>query len=509
MSKESTLAVFLLVFLLRGLLRGVRILAEANFRRTITERCTVRIFEQQIVRHSESGVSRDSAEMIRDLDSVPQFLNSFVFSRFVLFEETVLVVGILSVLASQSTGGALGVLACGGALIVLTVRLSSRALESAGNDGVINRAKRLQFSIFVFRSLREVLLYGKQRSASRSYGRYHRKVLDAERRFEVIARNSPIVIETIIVVAAVAVLWLTAVLLGDSSSALSIGVVLALGAFRIIPGISRLIHAFQDMKFTRSQAEILATYLEDKKSDETRESLGNSAPLQIELSDSVNLWRAVVRPITLEIRDISFSHVPDGRPIFTNFSHTFSAGKLHVVKGESGRGKSTLLALLMGVAKPQHGQILVSGVPLNESVEMRNHQIAFVPQSVAALDYSLVENISLAFGEDSLIDTQQIRMAVSAAGLEEFVDMLPQGLDSPIGELGSRVSGGQLQRIGLARALYRHPRILLLDEATSNLDFETEARILGDLVKLKSEILIVMVSHSDRVAYYADEILEL
>jgi len=509
MSIESIFVVFLLVFLVRGLLRGVRILAEANFRRAITERCTVQIFEQQIVRHSRIGISRDSAEMIRDLDSVPQFLNGFIFSRFILFEEAVLIVGILSVLASQSTGGALGVLAGGGMLMALTVRLSSKALERAGNDGVRNRAKRLQFSLFAFRSIREILLYGKQHSAARTFGRYLRKVLDAERRFEIISRNTPIIIETVVVVAAVVVLWLTAVLLGDGNSALSIGVVLALGAFRIIPGISRFTHALQDMKFQRFQAEILMAYLQEKRSDGSQEISKSLALPQMDSSHLVNRRKIGIRPTALEVCDVSFSYSSDGGPIFANFSHTFSAGKLHVIKGESGRGKSTLLALLMGLAKPQHGQILLGGVPLNESFEMQNHQIAFVPQSVAALDYSLAENIALTFDEDCPMNVDRISVAVLSAGLGEFVNSLSEGLNTAIGELGSRVSGGQLQRIGLARALYREPKVLLLDETTSNLDFETEARILSDLARLKGEILIIMVSHSDHVAQFADEILEI
>jgi len=505
-STEVTLALFLLVFALRGFLRAIRVLCEANLRRIISRRFASQIFEQQILRHNRIGHSRDSAEMVRDLDSVPLFLNSFLFSRFVLFEEAVLIIGILAVLATQSTPGALAVLTCGGILLFATVRLSSRALSRAGIDAVQSRAKRLQFSLFAFRSIREIVLYGKQRSAAATFGEHVRKVLDAERRFEIISRNSPIVIETIIVVASVVILWLTSVLLNDGRSALSIGVVLALGSFRAIPGISRFAHALQDMKFTGSQANILLSYLQHQKNKPQNVLNVPHQPLP-DLAQSRRLSGDSSQPITLEIRNVSFSYESHVKPIFTNFSYEFSGGKLHVIKGESGRGKSTLLALLMGVAEPQSGEILLSGVPLKESQELRNHQIAFVPQSVAALDYSIAANISLVFDDDSQIDERRIDFAISSAGLGEFVDTLSEGLNTTMGELGSRVSGGQLQRIGLARALYQNPKVLLLDETTSSVDFDTEARILSDLSRLKNEILIVMVSHSNHVAQYADRIL--
>jgi len=213
--------------------------------------------------------------------------------------------------------------------------------------------------------------------------------------------------------------------------------------------------------------------------------------------------------VNVELKNVTFAYSPNGPQVITNLSHEFQTGLLHVIRGESGRGKSTLLNLIMGFADLQDGQILINQIPLRSSQIYRDHQIAYMPQSPTALDYSLSSNITLAFVDNEEVDESRLRSAVVASGLEKFIETLPDGLSTTLGEFGSRVSGGQLQRIALARALYRKSRVLLLDEATSSLDYETEAKILKDLADLKDQTLIILVSHSSHVAQYADKVLEL
>jgi len=508
-SAETTLALFFFVFTLRTLLRIIRIVAESNLRRMVYGRLAMRTFEQQIVKHGRTNTGRDSGEMIRDLDAIQSFINSFLFSKYVLFEEFVLVCGISIVLLSQSTLGGILIMLCGGVLVLTTVKASSRALERAGAEAVQHRGRRMRFALFVFRSIREMILYGKERYAATYFGLHLRRALDAERRFEITSRVSPVIIESIIVVTAVTTLWLMSVVLNESAKALSIGVVLTLGAFRLIPGLSRFAHALQDRRFARPQAEILTRYFREPtqpdsvKKDTTRSA--HSAENAVVREDNFLLDVNV----SIDLRNVSFAYSSSSTPLFENLSHHFLHGLFHVVRGESGKGKTTLLSLIMGMANPQTGDVLINGVPIRESAQFNRHQIGYVPQTVAAVDYPLANNITLTFEESEPIDHGRLQSAVQMSGLSEFTSSLPDGLKTPVGELGSRVSGGQLQRIGLARALYRAPKVLLLDEFTSNLDYDTETRILQDVVSLKEKILIIAVSHSSQVARYADTVLQL
>lgn len=507
LSTATVLMLFLVVFLTRSIFRSARVVLEANLRRRVCGRLSMRIFEQQLSRHGFLTSSRDSSEMVRDLDAVPLYVNSYIFSRYVIFEEIILGIGVLLLLASQSTIGTIVVLVLGGALLFGSVRTSSLRLQDAGTQAVAHRAKRLQFALFVFRSIREMLVYGKQKTAATYFGSHLNNALDAERRYEIISRTSPVIIESIVVLSAVSTLWLTSALLEGDAETLTIGVVLALGSFRLVPSLSRLAHALQDRRFASTQAEILSRYLTDTP------ALIVSADQETDTTEKQRAIGSIIEvepeQVTVRLENVTFSYGPNLPVILDKVSHVFESGLLHVIQGESGRGKSTVLSLVLGIAEPQSGKILVNNIPLKQSPQYQLHQIAYVPQSVAAVDYSIAENISLEFGSTTYVPRNRLLEAVRAAGLEDFVSTLPNGLETSLGELGSKVSGGQLQRIGLARALYRNPKILLLDEVTSNLDSETEIKILSDLAKLKSQILMIVVSHSHQVAEYADRQLVL
>jgi len=508
-NSNSRIWLLLALFLSRSLLRACRIRIEANYRRAVSERVTQQIFTAQISSQSRDRPTRDSAELLRDLEAVPRFLNCYLFSRFIIFEETLLVVGIVLVITFQSTVGGLAVLWFGVLLLYVIVKASSKKIEKVGSDAVAHRSRRIQFSQFIFRSIKEITLYGKEKSAVQFFSVYLRGSARAEQRFDLVSKNSALAIEVTVVTSAILTLWLTSVVMDDSAGALSDSIVIAISAFRIIPSVSRLTNAFQERKFEKSQADILFASL---SSSFALKASKNKIDIKSQTFDEMQLINKQAndsKNVTIELQNLKFAYSQEQSLVITKLNHIFDAGLLHVVRGDSGRGKSTLLSLIMGAEEAQDGQVLFNQVPLKSSLIFKDHQIAYVPQSVAALDYSLSDNITLAFGENETIDENRLWYAITTAGLAELVESLPNGVRTRVGELGSRVSGGELQRIGLARALYREPRVLLLDEATSNLDYETEHKILTNLASFKDQLLIIIVSHSDHVAQFADKILEL
>jgi len=510
MSNPNTLMWTLLaLFLARSLLRACRIRIEANYRRVVSERVTQQIFTTQIFRQSRDRPMRDSAELLRDLEAVPRFLICYLFSRFIIFEETLFLIGIVLVITFQSTVGGLAVLLFGVLLLYVIVKASSKKIEKVGSDAVAHRSRRIQFSQFIFRSIKEITLYGKEKSAVQFFSVYLRGSARAEQRFDLVSKNSALAIEVTVVTSVILTLWLTSVVMDDSAGALSNSIVIAISAFRIIPSVSRLTNAFQERKFEKSQADILFASL---SSSFALKASKNKIDIKSQTFDEMQLINKQAndsKDVTIELQNLKFAYTQEQSLVITKLNHIFDTGLLHVVRGDSGKGKSTLLSLIMGAEEAQDGQVLFNQVPLKSSLIFKGHQIAYVPQSVAALDYSLSDNIALAFGENETIDENRLWYAITTAGLAEFVESLPNGVRTRVGELGSRVSGGELQRIGLARALYREPRVLLLDEATSNLDYETEHKILTNLASFKDQLLIIIVSHSDHVAQFADKILEM
>jgi len=173
------------------------------------------------------------------------------------------------------------------------------------------------------------------------------------------------------------------------------------------------------------------------------------------------------------------------------------------IKGPSGSGKSTLADILLGLLSSTEGKVLVDNRDIFENLLSWQKKASYVPQSIFLTDDKLSRNIALGI-EDEKIDKKKLEEAVLAVELDGFVNSLPSGLDTIVGERGSRLSGGQKQRIGLARALYNNPRLLVLDETTNSLDKETEKKIIETILKIKDDKTIIFISHDKEVLKNCD-----
>ena len=162
--------------------------------------------------------------------------------------------------------------------------------------------------------------------------------------------------------------------------------------------------------------------------------------------------------------------------------------------GPSGAGKTTLVDLILGVMVPTKGCIRIDGQELGDKVRGWHKQIGYIPQTIYMLDDTIRNNVRFELSEPDG-DDSQIWKALEEAQLKEFAEGLEHGLDTLIGEAGTRISGGQRQRIGIARALYRKPSVLVLDEATSALDTDTEQAVMESIAHLKGKMTILIIAH--------------
>ena len=162
----------------------------------------------------------------------------------------------------------------------------------------------------------------------------------------------------------------------------------------------------------------------------------------------------------------------------------------------------------MGLVPPSSGDVQFDNQQINKHLEAWQSQIGLVPQSIYLIDDTIRKNI--AFGEDDQeISTEALNNAIKNSQLTDMVASLPNGVDTVIGEDGGGISGGERQRIALARALYKSPKLLILDEATSSLDNQTEREILDTIFSLKGTCTIIMVSHKVETLQQCDDILSI
>lgn len=213
---------------------------------------------------------------------------------------------------------------------------------------------------------------------------------------------------------------------------------------------------------------------------------------------------------SIEAKGLFFKYKNRANYILEDINFSVKKGAIIGFVGKSGSGKSTLIDIISGLIRPTKGQIIIDGESLDSEIKLSNwrNEIAVVSQRTFLLDCSLVENI--AFGvEESEINMNRVLESIKLADLDSTVSSLPDGLETTLGERGVQLSGGQLQRIGIARAFYKNASVLILDEFTSSLDTDTENEILKSLYRIKDKFTIFMIAHKISTLELCDVIYEV
>ena len=281
---------------------------------------------------------------------------------------------------------------------------------------------------------------------------------------------------------------LVELLLGqDLNATLPVFAAFAIAAMRMIPLVSNLTTVINNMTFYRPAMEAIYDVVVkgelDAEADGQRPAGGTDKGKE----------RDVLRE-GVELSHIAFRYEGAQETLYEDLNLTIPARKSVAFVGVTGSGKTTLADIILGLHKPAGGRVLADGKDISEQPEWWSGQLGYIPQFVYLCDDTIRANV--AFGEErDAVDDEWVWNCLEKAQLKEFVENLPDGLDTITGENGVRLSGGQRQRIGIARALYTNPQFLVMDEATSSLDGETEAAIVKAINQLSGDITILIIAH--------------
>ncbi|MBR0091251.1 MAG: ABC transporter ATP-binding protein [Lachnospiraceae bacterium] len=263
--------------------------------------------------------------------------------------------------------------------------------------------------------------------------------------------------------------------------------VLAAAAARLLPSANRINNYLTSIAFLEPIFMNVGDELQKDINDDT-----------LEYSEDFYRRREDIKklPVTecIEIRDLTYRYPNTEKDILKNASLTVPVGKSVGIVGASGAGKTTLIDVLLGLLKPQGGEILADGTDIFSDYRGWLKNVGYIPQMIFMLDGSIRDNVAFGVPKEE-IDEEKLWAALKEAQLDTFVKGLPEGLDTQIGERGIRLSGGQRQRIGIARALYDDPEVMVLDEATSALDNETERAIMESINRLHGKKTLIIIAH--------------
>jgi ABC-type multidrug transport system fused ATPase/permease subunit len=278
---------------------------------------------------------------------------------------------------------------------------------------------------------------------------------------------------------------------------------MGLAVYRLLPSLQQ---GFLAVVRIRADRAALDSVVGDLQQALTRESREERAPLRTPVNDSI--WRG--RPAReIVLRDLVFQPTANRPPILANLTLRIPAGAVIGLIGANGSGKTTLVDVLSGLLVPQSGEVEIDGIALTRANRTQwQSTLAYVPQSVFICDCTVAENVALGVPAER-IDPERIRAALRLARLDDYVSSLPKGYDEPLGERGIRMSGGQRQRLGIARALYRDASLLIMDEPTSALDADAEREVIDMLVAQRAYKTIVLITHRLESLRHCDRVYEL
>jgi len=357
----------------------------------------------------------------------------------------------------------------------------------------------------VVSSYRELAVYRQLRPIVQTISQSRRGLASAYAHMGFFGQLPRIILEfsLILVIAGYAALLLRS---PDLTQALAIFPLLAVGGFRILGALLPLQRAVSALAFESPQAEQAQGFAGAQFG-----SKAEPADCRDEISKSSRLQSAFGQPgVSINLRGVSFSYTDREVPVaaLSNVSADVSPGEILAIVGASGAGKSTLANLVLGLESPTTGRITLDSISPEEYAQQYPGSLAFVPRSPGTIPGSLRDNITLQIDGGPVASTR-LQDAIVRSGLASVADSLPNGLDTDMGKFSDSLSSGQMQMLGLARALYRAPRLLVLDEATNSLDVTHQAKVLEVVGGLRGEVTVLLIAHSSAVVQLADRVILL
>ena len=489
----ASISFFIFFYLIKSIYLGFLVYIQSKYIYSVQRHVSTSLYKTYLYQPYSFHLNRNSGEIISNtITESMQFALGFVSPLIYIITDILIIFFISALLFYVEPLGALSVMILFSIGSYFLYFLSKNRSAIWGEKRQENEAKRIKSAQQGLSGIKEVKLHGFEEIFAEFFSKSTSVSLNSAMKQTTLQGMTKIFFELLTVIA-ISLLIFVLYNSGTSSSQLisTLGI-FALAAFKLLPSVARLVTNIQALRFANPVI------------NKIKNELGLE-PKQVLFTSNNNL--IIEKELTL--KDISFQYDKSENYALDNINLSILSGQSIGIIGSSGAGKSTLVDIILGLLRPHKGKMLVDGKEINsENIQMWQKNIGYVSQSIYILDDSFKNNIAFGIPKDE-IDDEKINNATKLAQLETFINELPEGLNTFAGEQGVRISGGQLQRIGIARALYNNPSILVFDEATSALDNETEKSVMDSITNLQGNKTIIIIAHRLTTVKDCDIIIEL
>lgn len=444
-------------------------------------------------------VENNTAELLQGVNGDISAVYNIIKSIYALFTKILTVVCIGIYIFVQSSD--MAVVLCGLAVLCL-VLLQVFYRKPMGANGRMNRQltqTAYKISIEAIQGNKEIIAMHKQDFFSKYYERVVTRRNRTTVKMELGTISPAYVIEMICITGLMTAVAVKMGQVGDINGLITRLSTIAVGAFRILPALGGITSGINTITMFTTQLNGTYHTLQTVKQLEEREKEKKKQETPCEL---------VRFEKELNVCGVTFGYPNVEANVLNRVDLQVKKGESIALIGPSGAGKTTLADILLGILKPQEGKVTLDGRDIETLGEDWSRIVGYVPQAMYLIEDTVKNNV--AFGEaEQEIDEAKVWEALQIAQLDTYIKGLKDGIDTRVGEMGVNFSGGQRQRMAIARALYRNPDILILDEATAALDNETEAEVMKAIEALQGYKTLVIVAHRLTTVKKCDIIYEV
>lgn len=447
-----------------------------------------RVMREFLNRPYEEYLGADIPTVFRLTDSDIPNAFQLILVMIQMVTEIVVAVSLCIVLVIKSPVMSLFIVVVFLGMTLLITKVLKPRLNMIGHKNQNIQSRIAKWRIQSIYGLKDVKVLNREEFFVRNYYESGAVGADVARNYAVLNNTPRLLIETIFMAAMLLYIMLYIVRGGNITVLAPQLTAFAVAAIRILPGTNRINTYLSEIAYSQPCLDYLYENLNESMKMDVNGSVTGLTNDKRDEIPKLELHDKIV------LDHITYAYPNTAKNIFTDAHMEIQKGQSVGIMGPSGAGKSTIVDILLGLLRVQGGTITCDGVSIFDNYPSWLAKIGYIPQSIYLIDESIRDNI--AFGIDAdRIDDKRIWEVLEEAQMKEFVEELPEGLDTTIGDRGVRISGGQRQRLGIARALYHDPEILVFDEATSALDTDTEQAVMDAVNSFHGRKTMVIIAH--------------
>tara|TARA_Y100000389_G_scaffold203570_1_gene252397 strand:- start:629 stop:2338 length:1710 start_codon:yes stop_codon:yes gene_type:complete len=489
------LIIFLTINVFKGLVFVYLNLKTNEFSRNININISSKLINYYSSINYEDMISKSSGTLIRNITEEVMGVSTAISNFLSLIVEVSVVVFIFGFILFVEPNGLLIItffLLFG---LFMFKKIINKRLISWGRSKQKYFLKKISTINELFHSYPELKLLNKINYFGSLYNSFNKVFFNNVIKYNVVQIVPRFLIESLAVLGMMFALIYLILIKDDQSQILYTLAILGASALRLLPTIGRIVNYYNSFKFSNASINLIKSELQNQIYYEKKDIKGSNS---LKFQNKITL------------KNISYSYPNKKIEVLNNISLEIQKNEVVGIRGTTGSGKSTLLKIILGLLKPQEGNLMIDEVDVhkNNLLDFWYEKVAYVPQSIYLLNDSIKKNILLGLEESEEIE-ENYNNAINISLCTEFIEKMRDNDQTIVGENGLKLSGGQIQRLGIARAIYQQKEVLVLDEATNSLDENTEKAILKNILKNKNKPTIIFVSHKSSNFDVCNKIIDI